>query len=273
MGKCRDLTGQKFGRLTVLRRAPNTKQGKAAWFCRCDCGATSVATRSHLIGGNTKSCGCAHPKKRLDLTGRTYGRLTVIAPADSIGGMTMWRCLCQCGAEVAVRTSSLRAGNTNSCGCLKNDSIRAISTIHGLSSWRIYKIWTGMKSRCSNPNNSHFSNYGGRGIAVCQEWGSFEAFYDWALTNGYQDDLTIERLDVNKNYEPVNCAWIPKSQQSYNTRSNRLIGCNGTVKTIHRWSKETGLPAGTIRARIDKLGWSIERAITEPVRRRKDARN
>jgi len=133
---------------------------------------------------------------------------------------------------------------------------------------RLYRIWTNMKSRCANPNVAAFKNYGGRGITVCAEWrDSFEAFQDWATSSGYRDDLTLDRVNNNGNYEPSNCQWEDRVAQGNNSRRNRLIEHNGETHTISEWSRITGLSRDTIRLRIDRRGWDVGRALTEEAKR------
>jgi hypothetical protein len=163
-------------------------------------------------------------KQRLfkNLIGKTFERLTVI---KSVGqdkhGKTLWLCNCTCGNTAIVQTSYLTTGNTKSCGCLKKDRLLERSTIHGKANTRLYRIWQGMKARCLCPTQSSYFNYGGRGIRVCNEWVSnFRNFNDWALSTGYQNNLTIERINNNGNYEPFNCTWIPKAEQVKNRRKS-----------------------------------------------------
>lgn len=146
----------------------------------------------------------------IDLTGRRYGRLVVIkrGPNDSMG-RTVWECLCDCGNQKAIRATSLAQGLTKSCGCLR----------HGLRGTRLYTIWADMKQRCGNPNNNRFRIYGARGISVCEEWArDFKSFYDWAMSHGYRNDLSIDRIDSDGNYEPLNCRWATASEQNSNRR-------------------------------------------------------
>ena len=136
---------------------------------------------------------------------------------------------------------------------------------HGMSGDRTHHIWSGLKQRCTNPKAKDYPNYGGRGIEVCHEWlDSFEAFRDWALANGYQDDLTIDRIDVDGNYEPDNCRWISNKEQQRNRKSNHFLTLNGKTHTIAEWAEITGRGWGTIKARLNR-GWTTERALTEPV--------
>lgn len=133
---------------------------------------------------------------------------------------------------------------------------------HGMRNTRIYNIWRSMNQRCSNPNTINYHRYGGRGIKVCDEWkNDFLAFADWALANGYADNLTIDRKDVNGNYEPSNCRWSTTKEQQNNKRSNRIVEWNGASHTLGEWSEITGIRLATIWARLQK-GWTPERALT-----------
>lgn len=202
---------------------------------------------------------------KLDLTGQQFGFLTIIGTAPNNGIFTRWLCKCQrCGIEKVMRTMTIKHPQNKSCGCYRNDRNKIGNRIHGLSSKRLYKIWIGMKCRCYNPKNSAYHNYGARGIAICNEWKMFLPFYQWAISNGYTEGLTIERIDVNGDYWPDNCTWIPKREQSYNMRSNRMITFKGVTKSIHEWSIETGLSIGVIRGRVDILKWGLEDVFSKP---------
>ena len=134
---------------------------------------------------------------------------------------------------------------------------------HGMRHTRIYNIWRGMRQRCSNPRCVNYKNYGGRGIKVCQEWEDFQAFNKWAVGHGYSEELTIDRINVNGDYEPSNCWWITQKGQQNNRTNNRVLEVNGTSHTLAEWSDITGISISTIWARL-KCGWPMERAITEP---------
>lgn len=210
--------------------------------------------------------------KVIDLTGQRFGRLTAIEYAGKDNQMlTLWRCICDCGKEITTRASSLKCGNTQSCGCLQAENTKVRATTHGLTGGRshanrLYSIWRNMKQRCYNPKAAKYNNYGGRGIAVCEEWiNSYVSFHEWAMANGYSDNLTLDRIENNGNYEPLNCRWSTNQEQSNNTRFNRLLTYNEETKTLAQWADEIGLNFTTLKCRLDDYGWDLEKALNAPV--------
>jgi len=200
-----------------------------------------------------------------DLIGMQFGRLTVMMRDCSARGRTKWFCRCECGNTVSVYAYSLKNGNTKSCGCLQRKVASTMKTIHGSSSnSRLYSIWLNMKNRCTNTNHRDYHRYGGRGISVCQEWThSFISFRDWSISNGYDDTKTIDRIDNNQNYTPSNCRWTTPAVQANNKRNNHLLEYNGETRTISEWAKELNVRPGVIFDRINRLGWTIEDALTK----------
>ena len=202
--------------------------------------------------------------KYIDITGQRFGRLTVLEYAEYKNEQAYWRCLCECGRVVTVAGSSMRNGHSKSCGCARVH--KGINLKHGLRNTRLYNIWVHIKQRCLNSKNPDYKHYGGRGISVCDEWrDDFTAFYDWAMANGYSDDLTIDRIDVNHNYEPHNCRWVTMKEQGNNTRANKPLTYKGETHNLNELATITGLSSSTINQRL-KRGWSVERALETPTK-------
>lgn len=189
--------------------------------------------------------------------GMTFGKLTAINRIDKHPSRhPKWECSCSCGGSKTVLSSNLLNGSTSSCGCAR----LGVGTTHGMSGTRIYSIWLGMHYRCNNGDPV----YGGRGISVYKRWGSFENFYA-DMQEGYSETMTIERIDVNKGYSKSNCKWIPKSEQSKNKRDTILV----IDKCLRDACKAVGMPYNTVWQRVKHLGWSVEDALSKPVRGQK----
>lgn len=206
---------------------------------------------------------------KIEMIGKVYGYLKVIKDlppyiTPSGKSVRMVLCRCVCDKTVSVQAQHLRTGNTTSCGCKTSELRKNQKTKHGLSDSRLFNIWVGMKQRCYNEKSANYKNYGGRGIKVCNDWfNNFESFYDWSMANGYADDLTIDRIDVNGNYEPSNCRWADKETQENNKTSNVIIAYNGQTMNISQWAKKLNIPVGVLLNRRH-LGWDDERIVTEP---------
>lgn len=171
-------------------------------------------------------------------------------------------CRCDCGVEKRIRIDHLKSGAVISCGCIgkKNSALAKIK--HGMSNTRVFKIWAGILDRCKNDRSG---NYGKRGIQVCERWNTFENFYD-DMGNPPTNKHSIDRIDVNGNYEPGNCRWATPQEQNTNKRNNTILLLNGERKTISEWSKSTGIKPSTICVRLYALGWSVEKALTVPAK-------
>lgn len=201
-----------------------------------------------------------------NLLGKTFGRLTVICRAkNDKRGKARWLCKCECGNRVAILADSLLSGKTKSCGCYRKEVAPLNNKPkHGMTGTRLWVIWSGMKSRCYYPHNVAYKSYGGRGIKVCSEWlHNFLAFHNWAVNNGYSDNLTIDRIDNNGNYEPSNCRWATYEEQECNRSDTVYLTVEGQTLSISEWSRRTGISGATLRWRIEN-GWSEKDMLIEP---------
>lgn len=204
------------------------------------------------------SCGVHSRDKHLE--GQKFGRWTVLERTDKNlkTGCTMWLCRCECGTEKAVSELSLVNGKSKSCGCLHKDSL----TSHNMSYSRIYNVWGHIKSRCTNPKHHAWKDYGGRGIALFSEWQEFENFYNWAINNGYKNNLSIDRIDVNGNYEPNNCHWVTNKEQSRNRRNNKLITYNNETHCMAEWADILNIDYQKLKQKMRKHN-NFKQAIIE----------
>lgn len=269
MAKAIDLVGKRFGRLTVIERAPN-KGSKTMWLCKCDCGNTKSIKTYSLTSGVTKSCGCYQSEYQTDnLMGQKFGRLTVIertAPPSKSKSEhhAYWLCECDCGEFHVARGSDLKSGQITSCGCYSVER----STKHGLRNDPIYSRWSTIKARCYNPNNPKFPDYGGRGITMCDRWrDNVETFYEdlSKLPHYGEQGYSVNRIDNDGNYEPGNVEWSTDKGQANNKRNNHLLTYNGKTQTIAQWADEIGMNPYTLYNRILTYHWDVERALTEPL--------
>lgn len=207
--------------------------------------------------------------RKIDLQGQKFWRLAVVRQAPAIKQVTRWECLCECGATVIVPTDSLRRGNTKSCGCQKRDlareRMRKVMTTHGATGTRLYRIWSQMWQRCTNPRNQKYYVYGGRGIKVCAAWEDFTVF---ANDMGPRPSLahTMDRIDSNGNYEPGNVRWATQKEQQNNRRGNRILNINGENFTLAEAGRRFGVSPALIGQRIDRDGLSVDEAIKKVVR-------
>lgn len=211
------------------------------------------------------------PSNFKNMTGQRFGRLTVLSKGETErkNGQwrTTWRCKCDCGNEVVVKASYLREGRTTSCGCYKKEVLKKNqdSFKKPFRNTRLYQIWCDIKYRCYNPKkNNNYDYYYKKGIKMCDEWkDDFISFYEWSMSHGYQDGLTIDRIDWNKDYSPDNCRWTNWIGQANNKSTNHFIVFYGEKHTIAEWSRILNKPYSTLFTRINR-GWDIERAFTTP---------
>lgn len=201
----------------------------------------------------------------IDITGQKFNKLKVLKRIENSSfRKARWLCQCECGNFTEVSGDNLRNGNVKSCGCLIVDKNKQRAT-HRKSNIRLYNIWRSMKARCNCKTNPSYKNYGERGIKICSDWIIFENFYNWAINNGYKENLSIERIDVNGNYEPSNCKWIPLSKQAYNKRDSLIININGEEKCLAEWCKLYNVKYTTIYRRITIGKMNIQEAINKSI--------
>ena len=174
-----------------------------------------------------------------DLTGKRYGKLVVTGRTSSKNGKTYWMCCCDCGNVKAIYAQDLIKGKTKSCGCLRKENAKKQgekNAKHGMTHSRLWNIWCAMRQRCNYEKSPAYPNYGGRGISVCEQWNDFSSFQIWANETGYNDNLTIDRIDVNGDYSPENCRWTTYKEQENNRRNNRYVTICGCKKTLTQWA-------------------------------------
>lgn len=206
-------------------------------------------------------------KKIVNIVGQKFGRLTVIERVeDSKRGNSRWKCRCDCGNETIVLGYHLTSGNTKSCGCYQKEKASKCHSTHGIPiSHPIYCSWHNLKARCLNENDPDYGRYGGRGITISDEWkDNFMAFYTWAITHGWQEGLTIDRIDNNGNYCRENCRWVDMTTQNNNKVNNVWLEFNGEKHTLPEWARTIGVDTETLRKRLSQCGWTVEKALTTP---------
>jgi len=202
----------------------------------------------------------------IDLAGQKFHKLTVIEYAGKDKwNQSRWLCQCSCGKTKIILGYCLTRGTTCSCGCLRKEAAKKNNITHGYRKTRLYRIWRGMINRCANPNDRGYYNYGGRGISVCSRWLKFENFLQ-DMGEPPSSKHSIDRIDNNDGYRPANCRWATHKENSRNKRYHRYIThCNKT-KLLIEWAEEISIPYSTLWKRVCKYGWSIEDALTTPVR-------
>ena len=210
--------------------------------------------------------------KPIDLTGQRFGRLTALKMErrrQPSGGLKIyWQCRCDCGSERTVSRSNLRAGATKSCGCLQRERVAAQATTHGLTEHPLFNVRYGMINRCHNPNDLAYKNYGERGITVCAEWREdFQAFYDWALSVGWEQGLQIDRIDNNRGYDADNCRFVTATVNNRNRRSTVFVEYRGErLAAAEFWEAQQHIAVVNKTNFYERLkkGWSAEDAAFTP---------
>ena len=198
-----------------------------------------------------------------DITGQRFGRLIAIKPNGTQGNNTKWLCKCDCGNFKTTNISSLTRGLCKSCGCLRKENTASMFKKHGYRNTKLYAVYCTMKARCYNPNSEQYKYYGANGVRIYNEWlADFKTFYDWSIENGYKEGLSIDRIDVNGNYEPSNCRWVDIVSQANNKTNNIVITHNGETHTIAEWSDITGISYTALYQRIMVHKWSVEKAFS-----------
>lgn len=265
-----ELTGKKYGKLEVIKRLEKINH-RSRWLVKCECGSEFAVLQAELLKKNPiRMCRtCARKlvgeKAIKDLTGQKFGKWTVIRRVIRENEKRIrYLCKCECGAEHIVIGTTLTSGESTKCK--KCGYKYAIHYTHNMYNTRLYTIWENMKSRCNRNTATGYKYYGGKGVEVCKEWQTdFMNFYNWAMKNGYSDNLSIDRIDVNGNYEPANCRWITMAEQQNNKTVNHFLTYKGETHTIKQWSDITGLSQKVILGRVNRYGWTTERALTEPL--------
>ena len=265
----------KVGAWTILRRDETDVK---RMVCRCDCGTERSMARINLYQGTTKSCGCIKRKRpdmsakcRKDLTDKRFGKWLVISVRwEDQKGWAL--CRCDCGTEREVRAADLSHGNSQSCGCVSAEKAYFRGTHYG-SDTPTYKVWVGMRKRCTNPNSEDYPLYGGRGVYVCDGWNDYAAFVG-DVGERPREKLSIDRIDTNGAYTcgkceqckergaSMNVRWATTTQQGRNRRNTRKLTLNGETKTMFEWSEELNIGYSTLHSRINQHHWTPEEALT-----------
>jgi len=239
-----DITGQKFGKLTAIKYVGNKK-----WLFKCDCGNDYVGYKAIVKTGRVQSCGCGRTKPKIDIINKRFGRLTAIKYI----GRNVWECKCDCGEITMRRLFDLRKADVPSCGCYRHDRV-PVNKTHGHWNAPIYRVWNTMCQRCTNPKNAGYSNYGGRGIKVCDRWLGEHGFENFLADMGERPsaEYSIDRIDNNGDYCPENCRWVIWKEQCNNQRRTIHLSHNGVSHSLAEWCEMTGVNYSTAKNRYNR---------------------
>lgn len=259
--KANDFAGKVFGELTVKRQGESTPK-ESTWVCDCSCGNIVTVTSGALRRGQKRCSNCSNPNF-VDHTGERFGRLVArkFLPGKP---KPKWECICDCGNVSLVPASVLVRGDSQSCGCLAIEVRRLATRTHGLTGHTIHDTWTNIRQRCENPNNTGYDRYGARGIKVCERWQSFDAFVEDMLPT-WKEGYSIERLDVNGNYEPDNCIWATAKEQARNRETTMRFEVNGEVLTVPELAEKYSIRQNALWRRVRKGETGDE--LVRPVRK------
>ena len=209
------------------------------------------------------------PKNYKSLIGKRFKALTIIEFSHYANDyQTHWLCKCDCGVVKSMNLVNLKSDRVKSCGCLKTERIKKLMTTHNKSNHPLYTVWKGMKARCYNPKEKYYYNYGGRGVRVCDSWlNDFSAFYEWAINNGWQKGLELDK-DINDTsgllvYSPATCKFVTKLDNANKKRNNKIIEIDGVSKTVTEWALSLGVSRNMVNDRL-KAGWDNKRAVFAP---------
>jgi hypothetical protein len=260
-----NMIGKRFCKLVVKEFAERNKNKSFRFLCQCDCGNTIILKSTALVDKIVSSCGCDFDKN--NVIGKKFGRLTIESKVNG-NTKTQYVCRCDCGNTTQQRLNSLMKGYVKSCGCLGKEIHSKGLPVHNLYYTRIHTIYMGMKRRCYCKTDYHYANYGARGIKICDEWlGKYGivSFYNWAMENGYEDTLSIDRIDNNGDYSPENCKWATNEQQQSNTRYNKWFEYNNEKLTFSQLARKLGIHTSTLYHRIKKHNGNIYDALKSPI--------
>lgn len=278
MSKFKNLTGQKFGKLTVIGVYDKTTNGTIRWKCQCDCGNIIPVFKSTLLrdNGTIKSCGCVYIDELRKEIGKRKDYLEII-DVKQYGRKGRVVVKCDCGTIKEMTLSRFNNPSVHSCGCIGVPKGKDSPNYkHGMSRTRIFNVYRDMINRCYNHNDVSYIHYGARGVTVCDEWlgdKGVKEFCEWSYKNGYDENAprgqcTLDRIDHNGDYRPENCRWVSMSVQANNKRNNNYHTIDGVTKTLSEWCREYGnVCVQSVRRRIEN-GMDIKTALTKPMQKK-----